>query len=45
VADRKGVIAPRMDADLVVVGDDVDVRMTIVAGRVVYTAPVPVPTR
>jgi N-acetylglucosamine-6-phosphate deacetylase len=40
VADRKGAIAAGMDADLVVVGDDVDVRMTIVAGRVVHTAPV-----
>jgi len=30
-----------MDADLVIVGNDVDVRMTIVGGRVVHTAPVP----
>jgi N-acetylglucosamine-6-phosphate deacetylase len=44
VADRKGSIAARMDADLVVVGDDVDVRMTIVGGRVVHTSPVPVPS-
>jgi N-acetylglucosamine-6-phosphate deacetylase len=43
VGDRKGVIAPGMDADLVVVGDDVDVRTTIVGGRVVYTAPAPLP--
>jgi N-acetylglucosamine-6-phosphate deacetylase len=42
VADRKGLIAPQMDADLVVVGDDVDVRMTIVGGRVVYATDVPV---
>jgi N-acetylglucosamine-6-phosphate deacetylase len=41
VADRKGAIRPRMDADLVLVSDDVNVRMTIVGGRVVYTAPVP----
>jgi N-acetylglucosamine-6-phosphate deacetylase len=41
--DRKGLIAPRMDADLVVVGDDVDVRTTIVGGRVVHTAPAPLP--
>ncbi|HEY9263483.1 MAG TPA: N-acetylglucosamine-6-phosphate deacetylase [Mycobacterium sp.] len=45
VADRKGVIAPKMDADLVVVGDDIDVRMTVVAGQVVYTAPVALPAR
>jgi N-acetylglucosamine-6-phosphate deacetylase len=45
VADRKGVIAPEMDADLVVVGDDIDVRMTVVAGQVVYTAPVALPAR
>jgi N-acetylglucosamine-6-phosphate deacetylase len=42
VADRKGLIAPQMDADLVVIGDDVDVRMTIVGGRVVYATDVPV---
>jgi N-acetylglucosamine-6-phosphate deacetylase len=46
VADRTGVIAVGMDADLVVVGDDdVDVRMTVVAGQVVYTAPVALPLR
>lgn len=43
VGDRKGVIAPRMDADLVVVGDDVDVRMTIVGGRILHATDVPVP--
>jgi N-acetylglucosamine-6-phosphate deacetylase len=43
LGDRKGSIAPRMDADLVIVGKDVDVRMTIVGGRVVYSAPLPVP--
>ncbi|MGZ4507843.1 MAG: N-acetylglucosamine-6-phosphate deacetylase [Blastococcus sp.] len=43
VGDRKGSIAPGMDADLVIVGNDVDVRMTVVGGRVVHTAPVPLP--
>ena len=43
VGDRKGLIAPRMDADLVIVGNDVDVRTTIVGGRVVHTAALPVP--
>jgi N-acetylglucosamine-6-phosphate deacetylase len=43
VGDRKGSIAPGMDADLVIVGKDVDVRMTIVGGRVVHSAPVPLP--
>jgi N-acetylglucosamine-6-phosphate deacetylase len=42
VSDRKGSIAVGMDADLVVVGPDVDVRATIVGGRVVHTAAVPV---
>jgi N-acetylglucosamine-6-phosphate deacetylase len=41
VGDRKGSIAPGMDADLVIVGNDVEVRTTIVGGRVVHTAPVP----
>lgn len=39
--DRKGLIAPRMDADLVIVGADIDVRTTIVGGRVVHSAPLP----
>jgi N-acetylglucosamine-6-phosphate deacetylase len=43
VGDRKGVIAPRMDADLVIVGPDVDVRMTVVGGRIVHAADAPVP--
>jgi N-acetylglucosamine-6-phosphate deacetylase len=38
--DRKGSLAPGMDADLVVVGPDVDVRMTVVQGRVVHRAQV-----
>jgi N-acetylglucosamine-6-phosphate deacetylase len=36
VADRKGLIAPGMDADVVVVDADVSVELTVVAGRVVY---------
>ena len=43
VGDRKGSIAQGMDADLVIVGDDIDVRTTIVGGRVVYAADLPVP--
>lgn len=41
VDHRKGTIQQGMDADLVLVSDDIDVRMTVVGGRVVYTAPVP----
>ncbi len=36
VADRKGHIAPRMDADLVVLDADLQVEATIVGGDVVY---------
>jgi len=43
VGHRKGALAVGMDADLVVVGDDVDVRMTVVSGRIVHTAPVVAP--
>jgi N-acetylglucosamine-6-phosphate deacetylase len=43
VGDRKGAIAPGMDADLVIVGDDIDVRTTIVGGRVVHAAVLPLP--
>ena len=35
VGDRKGLVAVGMDADLVVVGADVDVGMTVVAGQIV----------
>jgi N-acetylglucosamine-6-phosphate deacetylase len=38
VEDRKGLIAPGMDADLVVADQDVEVRLTVVAGRVVHRA-------
>lgn len=40
--ERKGLIARGMDADLVVVGQDVDVRLTVVCGQVVYSALAPV---
>jgi N-acetylglucosamine-6-phosphate deacetylase len=43
VGDRKGIIAPRMDADLVIVDDDIEVRTTIVGGRVVHSAQLPLP--
>ena len=36
VEDRKGLIAPGMDADLVVIDHDVEVLATIVGGRVVH---------
>jgi N-acetylglucosamine-6-phosphate deacetylase len=32
----KGVLAPGMDADLVLLGEDMDIRMTMIAGKVVY---------
>lgn len=35
---RKGRIEPGMDADMVLLGDDLSVRMTAVGGRVVYRA-------
>lgn len=38
VGDRKGLIAPGMDADLVVINEAVEVLATIVGGRVVYRA-------
>src|SRR5262249_25323209 len=38
VEDRKGLIAPGMDADLVLVDRDVDVLLTVVGGRIVYQA-------
>jgi N-acetylglucosamine-6-phosphate deacetylase len=38
VADTKGDIAEGMDADLVVVDDDVRVKLTVVQGRVAYTS-------
>jgi N-acetylglucosamine-6-phosphate deacetylase len=38
VADTKGEIAAGMDADLVVVDADVQVRLTVVQGRVAYTS-------
>ncbi|MCW2640212.1 MAG: nagA [Dactylosporangium sp.] len=38
VADTKGDIAAGMDADLVVVDDDVRVKLTVVQGRVAYTS-------
>ena len=37
VDDRKGSIALEKDADLVLVDDDLNVRMTIVEGQIVYT--------
>jgi N-acetylglucosamine-6-phosphate deacetylase len=38
VEDRKGLLAPGMDADLVVVDESVEVLATIVGGRVVHRA-------
>lgn len=39
VEDHKGLIAPGMDADLVVIDNDVEVLATIVGGRVVHRQP------
>jgi len=36
LAARKGQLAPGMDADIVILDDDLNVKMTIVAGRVVF---------
>jgi N-acetylglucosamine-6-phosphate deacetylase len=38
VGDRKGVIAPGFDADLVLLDGQLNVRMTMVMGEVVWTA-------
>lgn len=36
VRDRKGTLAPGMDADIVMFNENIDIRLTIVGGRVVY---------
>ncbi len=38
VDHRKGILAPGMDGDVVVLTEDLHVSMTVVAGRVVYRA-------
>lgn len=38
IADRKVILEPGKDADLVVVDEDVNVYLTMVNGRVVYVA-------
>lgn len=38
LADRKGAVAPGMDADLVLLGEDLTVDATIAGGQVVYRA-------
>ncbi len=37
VADRKGMLAPGMDADVVLFDEQIDVQLTIVGGRIVYS--------
>lgn len=39
LAGMKGILAPGADADVVLVGPDVDVHLTLVAGQVVYRKP------
>ncbi|MDE2127406.1 MAG: N-acetylglucosamine-6-phosphate deacetylase [Armatimonadetes bacterium] len=39
MAERKGALAPGRDADIVLLNQDGNVEVTIVAGRVVYAAP------
>lgn len=36
IADRKGILSPGMDADIVVFDDNINVKLTMVEGRVVY---------
>lgn len=38
LADRKGALAPGMDADLVLLDDDLNVRLTVTGGEVVFQA-------
>lgn len=42
LAGRKAVLMPGADADLVLIDADLNVRMTIVAGQVVYQSIYPV---
>jgi N-acetylglucosamine-6-phosphate deacetylase len=37
VSDRKGSILPGKDADLVLFDDRIDIHLTMVGGRIVYT--------
>jgi N-acetylglucosamine-6-phosphate deacetylase len=37
IADRKGAIKPGMDADIVIFDVNVNVKNTIVNGKVIYT--------
>ena len=38
LAGRKGTLQPGADADLILLDDEAQVRLTMVAGRVVYDA-------
>lgn len=37
VGDRKGVLTPGKDADIVIFDDQINVQMTMIGGRIVYT--------
>jgi N-acetylglucosamine-6-phosphate deacetylase len=37
VADRKGTLTPGKDADIILFDDQIDVQMTMVGGRIIYT--------
>jgi N-acetylglucosamine-6-phosphate deacetylase len=37
IQDRKGSLVPGKDADIVIFNDDIQIQMTIVNGKIIYT--------
>jgi N-acetylglucosamine-6-phosphate deacetylase len=37
IQDRKGALMPGKDADIVIFNDDIQIQMTMVNGRVIYS--------